>query len=111
MRFKATLDAPGCWKATEAFWPMLKVFQLAIILSVCWLIVMALPAWLMAAVPATTWPPVGRAWGSRAFAVPPAASRADNTRAPTVRGRRNHPAATFSETAIHISRERDQISR
>ncbi|OPY73000.1 MAG: hypothetical protein A4E64_02697 [Syntrophorhabdus sp. PtaU1.Bin058] len=44
---------------------MLKVFQLAIILSVAWFTVMELPDWEMVPVPDTICPPVGRAAGSR----------------------------------------------
>ncbi len=73
--------------------------------------VSAFPAWLMAAWPETTWPPVGKALGSSALAGLAVASKAAATREPTTSGRLNHPAATFSFTAIHISRVRDQINR
>ncbi len=60
-RLSVTLAVLGCWNCTWASLPTLKVCQLMAARSVLWLITMFEPLWLMLALPALTWPPVGRA--------------------------------------------------
>ena len=63
-RFSVTALADGWLKVTLCWLPTLKLCQFTAARWVDWLIAVLLAVWLIAAAPATTTPPVGRAFGA-----------------------------------------------
>jgi len=62
MRLTATEVLEGCTNLTDSVAAMLKLFQLSYKLGVVWVMVVALPAWVMLPAPLATVPPSGAAW-------------------------------------------------
>ena len=67
-RLRATAEALGCAKLTCAWLPMSKPCQLMMALWLDWVMSMRVPLVAMAACPAATVPPVGKAPGARSAA-------------------------------------------
>ncbi len=63
-RFSVMALADGCRKSTRCWLPTSKLCQFTAARWVDWLIVVVFAVWPMAAEPATTTPPVGRAFGA-----------------------------------------------
>ena len=63
-RLSVTEALLGCWKVTDWLRPTSNERQSMAARLLDWLIVVDVGALLMAAVPATTWPPCGRAFGA-----------------------------------------------
>ena len=75
-RFSTTAPAPGWRNTTPCFWPTSKLFQSTTARWDCWVISVELAVLLMAALPAVTAPPCGRALGAWARAGRASTSRA-----------------------------------